>query len=298
MVSLSYWLSEHPSVVGFQWSLALWGSTWSFLITSISFYILTAVALHLLLLLFSGRRPVPIGRLPALHSLALSLVSFGIFLGILSSAAAEIRETRWIWRRSKTPFQWLLCFPIGTRPSGRVFFWSYAFYLSRFLHVLRTYLAVLRRRRLSFFHLFNHSILICMSFLWLEFSQSFQVLAILFTTLGFAVVNAYRVCTELGLRPARFPFVMNCHLVFLLCNSACHVGVLLLHFWKGGCNGFGAWVFNSALNTFALILFLRSYVKARVIRRKAMASMAAREEDERESMASQTKNKPLTSKEL
>nr|GME19777.1 elongation of fatty acids protein 3-like [Ipomoea batatas] len=265
MVSLSYWLSEHPSVVGFQWSLALWGSTWSFLITSISFYILTAVALHLLLLLFSGRRPVPIGRLPALHSLALSLVSFGIFLGILSSAAAEIRETRWIWRRSKTPFQWLLCFPIGTRPSGRVFFWSYAFYLSRFLHVLRTYLAVL---------------------------------AILFTTLGFAVVNAYRVCTELGLRPARFPFVMNCHLVFLLCNSACHVGVLLLHFWKGGCNGFGAWVFNSALNTFALVLFLRSYVKARMIRRKAMASMAAREEDERESMALRTKNKPLTSKEL
>ncbi|KAL2339652.1 hypothetical protein Fmac_007592 [Flemingia macrophylla] len=26
-------------------------------------------------------------------------------------------ETQWFWRRSKTPLQWLLCFPLGTRPS-------------------------------------------------------------------------------------------------------------------------------------------------------------------------------------
>ncbi|KAM3341904.1 elongation of fatty acids protein 3-like isoform X3 [Capsicum galapagoense] len=286
---INYLLSEQPSIRSFQWSPIMWGSTWSFLIISISSYIVTSTTLHLLLLLLIRRgRPVPLGPIPALHSLAMSLISVIIFLGMLSSAVAEIRDTRWIWRRSKTPLQWLLCFPIGTRPSGRVFFWSYAFYLSRFMHVLRTFFTILRRRNLSFFQLFNHSILICMSFLWLEFSQSFQVIAILLMTLVFALVYA-----------ARFPFVMNCHLVFLGCNLACHIGVLLLHFYKGGCNGMGAWFFNSVLNVFVLLVFLRSYIKTYYLIRENYFNVSASSISEVEDfVTSQTSNKPLSKKEM
>ncbi|MCD7459368.1 histone deacetylase [Datura stramonium] len=297
---INYLLSEQPSVRSFQWSPIMWGSTWSFLIISISAYIITSATLHLLLLLFIGRRrPISLGPIPALHSLAMSLISATIFLGILSSAVAEIRDTRWIWQRSKTPVQWLLCFPIGTRPSGRVFFWSYAFYLSRFLHVFRTFFTILRRRTLSFFQLFNHSILICMSFLWLEFSQSFQVVAILLMTLVFALVYGYRFGTEIGLRRARFPFVMNCHLVFLGCNLACHIGVLVLHFYKGGCNGMGAWVFNSVLNGFVLLVFLRSYVKTYYLIRENYFTVASSSISEVEHfVTSQTSNKSVSTKEM
>ncbi|KAM3286320.1 hypothetical protein P3S67_025119 [Capsicum chacoense] len=177
--NVRYYLSEHPSVVNFRWSHSQsWGNTWSFLFTSIIAYVFFSVFLHfLLLLLFRHRRPLPLGPIPAVHSLSMALISLTIFTGILLSAAAEIRETRWFWRRSKTTtFQWLLCFPLGTRPSGRVFFWSYVFYLSRFLNILRTFFTIFNRRKFSFFQLFNHSILIFMSFLWLEFSQSFQIL--------------------------------------------------------------------------------------------------------------------------
>lgn len=291
---INYFLSEQPSIKSFQWSPIMWGSTWSFLILSISAYITTSTALHLLLLLTRRRRPIPLGPIPALHSLLMSLISAAIFLGMLSSAVAEIRDTRWIWRRSKTPLQWLLCFPIGTRPSGRVFFWSYAFYLSRFLHVFRTFSTILRRRNLSFFQLFNHSILICMSFLWLEFSQSFQVLAILLMTSVFALVYGYRFWTEIGLRKARFPFVMNCHLIFLFCNLACHIGVLLLHFYKGGCNGMGAWFFNSVLNGVVLLVFLRSYVKTYYLIRENYFSVASSSISEvGDSVISRTSNKDV-----
>ncbi|KAL5557231.1 hypothetical protein UlMin_039467 [Ulmus minor] len=261
--TLTFWLSEHPSIVGFRWShTQSYGSTWSFLFTAIAFYLLLSIFLRLFLALLPRRtRPVPLGPLPAIHSLSMAIISALIFAGILLSAASEIRETRWFWRRSKTPFQWLLCFPLGTRPSGRVFFWSYLYYLSRFLHMLRTFFTIIRRRRLAFFQLFNHSILTFMSFLWLEFSQSFQVLAILSTTLIYSVVYGYRFWTAVGLPGACFPFVVNCQIVLLGCNLACHVGVLLLHFIKGGCNGIGAWVFNSVLNGLILLLFLNFYVK-------------------------------------
>lgn len=239
------------------------GSTWYFVFTAISFYILAAIALDVLLFLFRCRRPLPLGPIPALHSLAVALISAVIFVGMLLSAAAEIRDTRWFWSRTKisTPFHWLLCFPLGTRPSGRVFFWSYIFYLSRFLHLLRTFFTILRRRRLTFFRLFNQSINILMSFLWLEFSQSFQVLAILLDTLLYSVVCGYRFWTAIGLPRARFPFVVNCQAVLVACNLVCNFGVLLLHYTKGGCNGIGAWSFNSVLSGAISLLFLKFYAK-------------------------------------
>ncbi|OWM66336.1 elongation of fatty acids protein 3-like [Punica granatum] len=265
--AVTYYLSEHPSIVSFRWShTQSWGSTWSFLFYSIAAYLALSLFLHCALLLVLRRRdrPVPLGPVPAVHSLVMALLSATTFAGILLSSAAEIRDTRWLWRRSRlatSPFQWLLCFPLGTRPSGRVFFWSYMFYLSRFFHMIRTFFTILRRRKLSFAQLFNNSILTFMSFLWLEFSQSFQVLAILCTTLVYSVVYGYRFWTAIGLPSACFPFVVNCQIVLLWCNLACHVGFLLLQLIKGGCNGIGAWGINSVLNGAILLLFLKFYLK-------------------------------------
>ncbi|KAM3306122.1 elongation of fatty acids protein 3-like [Capsicum chacoense] len=273
--SLRYYLSEHPSIISFRWSDSQsWGNTWVFLFISIAAYIIFSIFLHLfLLLLFRNRRPLPLGPIPAVHSLSMALISFTIFAGILLSAAAEIRDTRWFWRRYKTtPFQWLLCFPLGTRPSGRVFFWSYIFYLSRFLHTFRTFFTIICRRKLSFYRLFNHSILIFMSFLWLEFSQSFQVLAIILTTSIYSVVYGYRFWTALGLPSKCFHFVNHCQIVLLGCNVICHVGVLLLHFLRGGCNGIGAWVLNSVLNGAILFLFLNFYVKLHLAKKRKIGA--------------------------
>ncbi|KAE8683336.1 Elongation of fatty acids protein 3-like [Hibiscus syriacus] len=222
------------------------------------------------------RRRVPLGQIPAIHSLCISLISALTFVGILLSSAADIRDTRWFWRRTRTittPFQWFLCFPLGTRPSGRVFFWSYIFYLSRFLHLLRTFITILRRRKLTFFHLFNQSILLFMSFVWLEFSQSLQVLAILMATLLYSVVYGFRFWKAVGLlSTACFSFVLNCQVVLLGLNLVCHFGVIFLHFLKGGCNGMGAWCFNSVLNGVILCLFLDFYFK-RYLRKRTVGDI-------------------------
>lgn len=298
---LNFRLSEHPSIVNFRWSpTESWGSTWSFLITSISAYIAISAFLHISLLLLRRHKPVPLGPIPALHSLAMSLLSAAIFAGMLSSSVAEIRDTRWFWRRSKTPFQWLLCFPLGTRPSGRVFFWSYIFYLSRFLHILRTLFAILRNpARFPGFQVINHSILIFTAFVWLEFSQSFQVLAILSMTLVFALVYGYRFCTEIGLKKKKgyFPFVMVCQISLVVMNLGWHLGVLVLHFWKGGCNGMGAWVFNTVLNSFVLFFVLNFYVNKCLSERDFAANSTSNSGiNETKAQTSELSSKLLSSK--
>ncbi|CAO2833992.1 unnamed protein product [Amaranthus hypochondriacus] len=271
--SIKYYLSEHPIVVNFQWSpIHTWFSTWSFLLLTVSSYIILSLFLHhsLNLLLRDRRRfRFPLGPIPSLHNLLLSLISAAIFAGTLLSAISEIRDnTRWLWRSTHlrtTPAKWLLCFPPGTRPTGRVFFWSYIFYLSRlFLHLPRTFFKILKRRRITFFHLLNQSSLLVMAFLWLEFSQSFQVLAIMLLTLLYSIVYGYRFWVEIGLPRPEFPFVVNCQVVMLVCNLGIHFGVLLLHFFsgnKGGCNGIGAWIFNSLCNAIILLLFFKDFKK-------------------------------------
>uniref|UniRef100_A0A6N2L9Y0 Uncharacterized protein n=1 Tax=Salix viminalis TaxID=40686 RepID=A0A6N2L9Y0_SALVM len=113
--TLIYYLSQHPAIVTFRWShIQSWGSTWSFVLTSIAFYLTFCALVHLFLQIFIKRgRTVPLGPIPAVYSLFMALISAVIFSGILLSTASEIQETRWFWRRSKTPFQWLLCFPSG-----------------------------------------------------------------------------------------------------------------------------------------------------------------------------------------
>ncbi|XP_076939839.1 fatty acid elongase 3-like [Bidens hawaiensis] len=268
MSATAYILSEHPTIVGFRWSHThSWGATWVFLLTSITFYLVLSVTLHVILLLL---RPVPVGPIPAVHSLLMSILSATILAGTVASASAEIRHTRWLWGRTRTPLQWVLCFPLGTRSSGRVFFWSYIFYLSRYLHVTRTLFTILRRRRLSLCQLFTNSVTIVMSFLWLEFTQSLQISEIVLTAFSNSVVYGYRFWTELGLPTASFPLVANVQIVFMGVNLICHFGVLYLHVWGGGCNGIGAWVVNSVFNCGFLFMFLKSFVKRRWIRQKAM----------------------------
>lgn len=110
-----------------------------------------------------------------------------------------------------------------------------------------------------------------MSFLWLEFSQSFQILAILFTTLVYSVVYGYRFWTGIGLPRACFPLVINCQMVLFACNLICHVGVIFFHFMNGGggCNGIGAWGFNSVLNAAIVLPFLRFYAKTMMDKKKS-----------------------------
>ncbi|KAI4969668.1 hypothetical protein ZWY2020_000582 [Hordeum vulgare] len=101
-----------------------------------------------------------------------------------------------------------------------------------------------------------------MAFLWLEFSQPFQVLALLASTLAHAVAFGFRFLWA-GMLPAR-----ACQLGLLGCNLVCHAGVVWMHFGgavAGGCSGIGAWVFNTMLNAAMLWVFLHCYGRTRAV---------------------------------
>jgi len=129
-LDLRYWVSEHPLISHFRWDHNAWRSSWLFLLASVSAYIFSIFFLKLVLLIFM-KKSLPLDPIPAIHNLTLLVIRVTIFVGCLVAIAAEIKETRWIWRKSMSFADWVFCFPLGTHSARQVFFWSYLFYLTK-----------------------------------------------------------------------------------------------------------------------------------------------------------------------
>ncbi|TXG46490.1 hypothetical protein EZV62_028015 [Acer yangbiense] len=168
----------------------------------------------------------------------MTVISATIFAGILLSAAAEISETRWFWRRNKTtPLRWLLCF--------------------RWVRALRDACSS------------GHTFSTCLgSSTCGGRSSPFSGVGSWFWT-GIGLPGAcFSISLQLPDGAARG------------CNLVCHVGVLRFHFMKGGgCNGIGAWLFNSVLNAAILLPFMKFYVKMVLEKRKNIGFIENQNQD-------------------
>ncbi|MCO5552769.1 hypothetical protein L7F22_063427 [Adiantum nelumboides] len=252
--SLRYWLAHHPLVADYHWDHNVWGSSWLFLILSVLGYVLAVQVVKLSLLW--RRRPVPLGPIPALYNLVLLLASLLMFVGCWQSAAVEIEETRWLWQRSKTSFEWILCFPLGTRPAGRVFFWSYMFYLSKLYEFFGTFILIFQKQNPSVGHVFRNSMVVIMCFLWLQFSQSLQILTLLSSTGLYIIMYVYFFLCRVGLAPRLDNAVRYCQIAQYVVMSFASVALVGLHFKKQGCSGMGAWLFGAVLDMSSLPFIL------------------------------------------
>jgi hypothetical protein len=158
--------------------------------------------------------------------------------------------------RVRSSWTWLFCFPKETSASGPVFFWSYIFYLSKYYELLDTLIMVLKRRPLTFLHVFHHAVVLVMSFLWLEFVQSLQVIALLTNTSVHMLMYSYYLLCSLGIKPPWKKVVTNCQIVQFAFSFAVSIVMVYLHFHGDGCAGFGAWIFNAIFNASLLLLFI------------------------------------------
>ncbi|KAJ7547288.1 hypothetical protein O6H91_08G078500 [Diphasiastrum complanatum] len=274
---IRYWAADHPSVRAFQWSSSTWGASWSFVLLSIGLYILGVVTLRLIV--SRKKTPVSLGLIPPLHNAVLLLASLVMFVGCLQATAVEVAQSRWLWGGSQKPLNWLLCFPIGTRPRGRVFFWSYIYYLSKFYEFLDTVIVILRKKPLTFLHVFHHATVVIMCFNWLEYSQSLHIIGLLTNTGVHVIMYLYFLLCSLGFSPPWKKFVTNCQIVQFVFSFVASIGLLVLHFCGDGCSGMAAWIFNALFNMSLLFLFLNFHRKQYGLGKNTTSRKSSKKED-------------------
>ncbi|XP_045817841.1 elongation of fatty acids protein 3-like [Trifolium pratense] len=253
--TLQYWLVYHPKILNFTWNPPQTpASSPLFLFLSIATY------LSLTFLLLFPLPPFPphfLKPFTALHNLTLSILSLTMAIGTsltILTHTPNLHST--------------ICFPIHTPPTGPLFFWAYIFYLSKFLEFIDTLFIILSRsiKRLSFLHVYHHSTVPIMCYLWLNSSQSLFPIALLTNSSVHVIMYSYYFLTAVGIRPPWKRAVTDCQIVQFVFSFAVSGVMLYYHFGSGGggggCSGMKAWCFNAVFNASLLVLFLDFHLKS------------------------------------
>lgn len=263
---VQYYLVNHPSITTFSWSPSQTPlSSLHFLSTTL------LIHLSLVYLLSSSSSknsqyyplisPSTFHLLSSLHNATLLLLSLTMAISTVLSSLHTLPSP-----------SHLFCFPPDTSivdppPSGPLFFWAYVYYLSKIYELLDTFLILLNPRRskpLTFLHLYHHSLVLVMSYLWLRTRQSLMPLALLTNASVHVLMYSYYLSASLGWRwPPRWKrLVTQVQIWQFVISFAMSAVFLWMHFASGGCQGMSGWLFNAAFNASLLVLFLNFHAKA------------------------------------
>nr|AXS59119.1 fatty acid elongase [Eranthis hyemalis] len=251
--SVRYWLVEHPLVSGFEWIEGeTFGSSPKFLLTTVATYLSLTYILSITLL--SPKPPVKtpsktltiLRSISAIHNLILLALSFIMALGATLATTTKMPSKQWI------------CFPANkTRSQGPLFFWAYVFYLSKILEYVDTLLIILHNdaRRLTFLHVYHHTVVTIMCYLWLHTTQSLLPLGIVTNATVHTVMYAYYFMCTLGKRPSWKRLVTDFQIIQFWFGLGISTLMLWFHFTGTGCSGIWGWGFSYVFNASLLALF-------------------------------------------
>ncbi|XP_020221836.2 putative elongation of fatty acids protein DDB_G0272012 [Cajanus cajan] len=252
-LDLEYWLVNHPTIRNFSWipGKTLGSSPLFLCLTILSYLFSTFILPH--------RIPLPsippqiLKPISALHNISLLLLSFIMALGCLLSVFCYAPH-----------LQWIICLPPHTKPTGPLFFWAYIFYLSKILEFVDTLLIILSNsiKRLTFLHVYHHSTVVVMCYIWLQTSQTLFP-AVLFTNASVHVLMyAYYLSCALGVRPRWKKLVTNVQIMQFYSSFGVLGVMLYYHFTGSGCSGVWGWVFNVVFYASLLALFVDFHKKS------------------------------------
>ncbi|XP_060174377.1 uncharacterized protein LOC132605159 [Lycium barbarum] len=251
--SLHYWLVDHPTISQFEWKQGhTFGSSLLFLTLSISIYL----SITLLSLRFSSLLPTlsttTLHRMTAVHSLILCLFSLIMAVGC---SLAVLHQT------PRQDPKWFFCFPTNhILPHGPIFFWSQVYFLSKTLEFIDTLLIIFSRsrsRRLSFLHVYHHTMVPLLCYLAIYTSESLIHVVVIINSSIHVLMYAYYFLCSIGKKPRWKRLVTDCQIVQFIFGFICSPIMLYYHFTTEiGCSGFGPWCVCIAFNTSLLALFL------------------------------------------
>ncbi|KAG8374548.1 hypothetical protein BUALT_Bualt10G0006900 [Buddleja alternifolia] len=261
--TLHYWLVDHPIISEYEWKPGHTpASSPLFLGTTIVTYLTLTLTLH------------HFSHLPTLPSLVLSVVTtlHNIFLCLLSLVMALGCTLSTLHQTPRHHLHWAICFPAGsTPPRGPTFFWGYIFYLSKIFEFMDTLLILLsgsRSRRLSFLHVYHHTVVVVTCYMWLSAVQTMFPVGLVTNASVHVVMYAYYLLSGMGLRPRWKRRVTDCQIAQFIFGLIVSVFMLYYHFTGSeGCSGLRVWAFTTLFGISLLVLFIdfhdKNYAKKR-----------------------------------
>ncbi|KAM7278675.1 hypothetical protein ACFE04_005809 [Oxalis oulophora] len=249
--TLEYYSVNHPTILNFSWTPnQTFGSTLQFLILTVLTYLTLTFTLSRFRYPFTSLKLIT-----AVHNTILLILSLMMAIGCSISIISY-----------KPTLRHVICFPPKTPPTGPLFFWGYIFYLSKILEFIDTLLIILSNstQRLTFLHVYHHSTVVVMCYIWLTSSQSLFPVALVTNASVHVLMYSYYLLCAVGVRPKWKRIVTDCQIVQFIFSFMLSGLMLYYHFLShgGGCCGVLGWCFNAVFNASLLLLFVNFHGKS------------------------------------
>ncbi|EGG23549.1 steroid isomerase [Cavenderia fasciculata] len=140
----------------FTWDSNTPLSSWVFPASTSVTYL---VVVFLLKQFMKNRKPMSLKGVSIIHNFNLILLSFAMMAGVLEAAYRQALE--------EGPFS-LICERTPFAVQGRIGFWIYVFYLSKYYELFDTVLLALKKKPLIFLHVFHHMAMVPITWQWLN----------------------------------------------------------------------------------------------------------------------------------
>jgi len=170
------WVRDKTPLSALQWPICL-----------CAIYVTTVYALYLYK---KDRNPSNVNVFVAIHNFILVVMSASMCLGVLYAIFELVSK-------GATTFD-LICDEDLKMAKGPVFFWCYMFYLSKYYEFVDTIFIVLKKKELTFLHLYHHCLIVFLTWIGMNTLTTNQWVGVFLNTFVHVCMYYYYFLAAIG----------------------------------------------------------------------------------------------------
>lgn len=207
------------------------------------------------------REAIKIRSLIVLHNVFLCSLSLAMGVGVLvevirilmnpppSPSVSSLREA--------------VCDTTGAAMTGRMGWWMYVFYVSKYYELVDTVIMVLTKRRLNFLHVYHHCIVLPLFYVYMSTSMVLQWIIVVANCFVHVAMYYYYAMAAMGYTVWWKKYITMAQIVQFIIDLTSTWPYPFLYFSATGCSGsMRAWLFGQAVGVSFFKLFMDFYVKS------------------------------------
>lgn len=214
-------------------------------------------------------RPIKMRYFIFMHNVFLCVLSgamgFGIIAEVLRVLVAPTPNLK------VSPLREVLCDTTSSFMTGRMGWWMYIFYVSKYYEFVDTVIMVLTKRRLNFLHVYHHCIVLPLFYVYMSTSMVLQWIIVVANCFVHVAMYYYYAMAAMGHKVWWKKYITMAQIVQFIIDLTSTWPYPFLYFSATGCSGsMRAWLFGQAVGFSFFKLFsdfyVRSYSKAKALK--------------------------------
>lgn len=227
-----------------------------------------------------SRPPVSLRAATFLHNVFLCVLSASMGAGVLAEVI-RLLVRRTAVEGPSAAIRSVLCDPSGESMTGRMGWWMYVFYASKFYELGDTLIMVLKKRPLNFLHVYHHCIVIPLFYVYMSTSMVLQWILVVANSSVHVAMYYYYAMSAIGQKVWWKKYITQAQIIQFIIDLTATWPYPFLYFSASGCSGsMRGWLFGQAVGASFFKLFcdfyFQSYNKAK--NAKAQTHLPVQEE--------------------